>query len=191
MHIDRQKGRLEVLAGGVLAGKTHELVRRLREAEITPGSNGRVAAFAPKTPGRPDAGHLISRDDAKFPCRFVSDSEALYGLALRGEATVVGIDEAHLFDGDLVEICERLANRGIRVIVAGLDLDANRAPYETTMHLLALGELVTKLNAVCTVCGSLASRSRRLLNVEHFTQSGAQYVPLCRQCFERVRQTNA
>ncbi len=190
MHFNNHSGRIEVLVGGVLAGKTHELVRRLREAEIAPVSNGKVAAFAPKTPNRADSGYLVSRDDAQFPCRFVADAQALFALALDRQATFVGIDEAHQFEGGLVEVCERLANRGVTVIAAGLDLDANLTPYETTVRLMARAELVTKLHAVCAVCGGVASRSRRLLRVEEFVHSGPQFTPLCRLCFEKARQTN-
>jgi thymidine kinase len=175
-------GWIEVIAGSMFSGKSEELIRRLRRAEI---ARQRVQVFKPEIDTRYSADDVVSHNAQRLPCdRVTHASEILERL--RSETQVVGIDEAQFFDSDLVSVCERLANRGIRVVVAGLDQDYRGQPFEPMPQLLAVAEYITKTRAICVRCGQPALRSQRLGAATERVVLGAAeaYEPRCRACFE-------
>ncbi|MCS6799806.1 MAG: thymidine kinase [Myxococcota bacterium] len=173
-------GWVEVIAGPMFSGKTEELIRRLRRARI---ARQRVQIFKPRIDGRYHASRVVSHSEQSIDAEPVADSaELLRCVAL--ETRVVGIDEAQFFDAGLVEVCERLAAVGIRVIVAGLDQDYLGRPFEPMPALLAVAESVTKTLAICARCGAPAGRSQRLVVSTDRIAIGAaeSYEPRCRRC---------
>lgn len=152
-------GWIECVAGGMFAGKSAELIRRLQRATY---AKRKVVAFKPSLDDRYHATHIASHDGVQLPAFAVKSSAEIEALV--GDATVVGIDEAQFFDVGLVEVCRALATNGKRVIVAGLDLDYRGVPFGPMPHLLAVAEQVTKVHACCTVCGELAPRSQRIVD---------------------------
>ncbi len=153
-------GRVEVICGSMFSGKTEELIRRVRRAQI---ARQQVQVFKPAIDTRYDTERVKSHDGKDFdaqPCANSADLEA----CLLPTATVVAIDEAQFFDNGLIDLVERLAARGIRVIAAGLDLDFRGEPFGPIPHLICSAEDVTKLHAICVVCGEEASRTQRLVN---------------------------
>lgn len=181
-HEERGRGRIEVITGGMFSGKSEELVRRLRRAAI---ARQRVQVFKPVTDTRHEPERLITRDNRELAARAVASSEELLA-ALEPEVEVVGIDEAQFFDQQLVERVEDLADRGLRVIVAGLDLDFRRLPFGPMPQLMARAELVDKMHAVCVVCGGAASFSQRIAGGDERIQVGdtEAYEARCRTCYE-------
>jgi thymidine kinase len=167
----------------MFSGKTEELIRRLRRAVI---ARQRVEIFKPKTDKRYDPSSIVSHDDSRLKSTAVSASEKI--LLLAQHADVVGIDEAQFFDAGLPEVCLRLANGGLRVIVAGLDLDYTGRPFGTMPALLALADFVTKVHAICLHCGDLAHHSYRTVSNEDLVMLGEKdsYIPLCRSCFSEA-----
>ena len=155
------KGWIEVICGGMFSGKTEELIRRLKRARI---ANLKVEIFKPATDNRYAINEVVSHDANQIPSVVVQRSMDI--LSLVEEKEVVGIDEAQFFDSDLVLVCRELANRGIRVIVAGLDMDYKGVPFEPIPALLATAEYITKVHAICPHCGQLASHSYRLVDVD-------------------------
>jgi len=175
-------GSLEVICGSMFSGKSEELIRRLRLARI---AHQRVQVFKPAIDTRYADEELVSHSNFRIAARKVHGAGEI--LALTHELTdVVGIDEVQFFDAAVVDVCNRLANMGKRVIVAGLDQDYRGRPFEPMPQLLAIGEYVTKLLAVCSVCGAPANRSQRLRGGEAVIELGAadRYEARCRRHFE-------
>lgn len=179
---DRRSGRIEAIAGGMFSGKSEELVRRLRRATI---ARQTVQAFKPAADTRWGGGRLVTRDNRELEAVSVRDSAELREK-LRPGVQVVGIDEAQFFDEGLVELVAELADRGVRVLVAGLDLDYRRRPFGPMPQILALAEYVDKMHAVCVRCGEPAHYSQRLTGGGDQRQLGdtETYEARCRACFE-------
>jgi thymidine kinase len=176
-----ERGWIEVICGSMFSGKTEELIRRLRRAQI---ARQRVAIFKPRLDDRFSQDHLVSHSEQRIPSTDVGSATEI--LALAGEADVLGIDEAQFLGPDLVEVCERLANDGKRVIVAGLDQDFRGRPFEPIPQLLAIAEYITKALAICVVCGAPANRTQRKVARGERVVVGASdlYEARCRRCFE-------
>ena len=174
-------GSIEVICGSMFSGKTEELIRRLKRAQI---ARLKVEIFKPKTDTRYDETAVVSHNATSIPSVPVEHSSAIL-LMLSTDVQVVGIDEAQFFDDELPNICTILANRGIRVIVAGLDMDFKGNPFGPVPTLMAMAESVTKVHAVCVRCGSPALYSYRLVTNETKVLLGEKesYEPRCRQCF--------
>lgn len=173
-------GSIEVICGSMFSGKTEELIRRLKRAEI---AKLNVEIFKPVTDTRYDETAVVSHNYNSIPSTPVAHSAAI--LLLRGDTQVVGIDEAQFFDEGLPDVCNELANKGIRVIVAGLDMDFTGKPFGPVPALMAIAELVTKVNAVCMRCGSPAMYSYRKVANDAKILLGEKesYEPRCRACF--------
>ena len=178
----RPTGWIEVVCGPMFSGKTEELIRRLRLAQI---AKQKTEIFKPAVDNRYSAEHIASHNDQRFTCTPVTEAAKI--LELIGDHTrVVGVDEAQFFDKSIVPVCQKLANRGLRVIVAGLDQDYLGAPFGPMPELLAVAESILKLKAICMVCGGLASRSQRLTKETSQVVVGASdhYEARCRACFD-------
>lgn len=175
-------GSIEVICGSMFSGKTEELIRRLKRAQI---AKLNVEIFKPKTDTRYDESAVVSHDKNSIQSTPVESSSAI--LLLGTNAQVVGIDEAQFFDADLPYVCNQLAKKGIRVVVAGLDMDFQGNPFGPMPALLAIAEHVTKVNAVCMQCGSPAVYSYRTVAVESRVLLGEKdsYEPRCRTCFHK------
>jgi len=173
-------GSIEVICGSMFSGKTEELIRRLRRAQI---AKLQVEIFKPKTDTRYDETAVVSHDLNSIHSTPVDHSSAI--LLYGSNSQIVGIDEAQFFDDELPEVCVKLANKGVRVIVAGLDMDFAGKPFGPMPALMAIAEEVTKVHAVCVKCGGPALFSYRL--VENQTQlllgEKENYEPRCRVCF--------
>jgi thymidine kinase len=175
-------GAVEVITGSMFSGKTEELIRRVKRALL---ARQRVQAFKPRIDDRYDPTRIVSHGAVAVDAVAVATSHSLEER-VDDETQVVAIDEAQFFDRDIVEVCERLANRGVRVLVAGLDQDYLGRPFSPMPELMAIAEEVTKVHAVCTVCGAAASRSQRLISeATTVLVGGAEtYEARCRGCFE-------
>lgn len=176
----RAIGWIEVIAGCMFSGKTEELIRRLRRAQI---ARQNVAIFKPRIDTRFSHDHIVSHSDLKIPSTVVQQASEI--LALAGDAQVVGIDEGQFFDSTLVDVAEELANAGKRVIIAGLDQDYRGKPFEPIPQLLAVAEYITKTLAICMVCGNPADRTQRITQSSERVLVGAKdaYEARCRRCF--------
>jgi len=174
-------GWIEVICGSMFSGKTEELIRRLRRARI---AQQRIQAFKPAIDVRYSEGETVSHDETALSTTPVHAAAQI--LLLADSADVVGIDEAQFFDAELVHVCRELATSGTRVIIAGLDQDYRGEPFEPIPQLMAVAEYVSKLHAICMVCGSPANHSQRLVADGDRVLVGAQeaYEPRCRRCFE-------
>jgi thymidine kinase len=174
------KGCIEVICGSMFSGKTEELIRRLKRAQF---AQQKVMIFKPSVDIRYDEEQVVSHDDNSIPSTPVPAAANI--LLLSNQAEVVAIDEAQFFDAELPNVCNQLANSGIRVIVAGLDMDYQGKPFGPIPHLIATAEHVTKVHAICVRCGNLASYSHRLADGRKLVQLGEKeaYEPLCRNCF--------
>jgi len=153
-------GRIEVICGSMFSGKTEELIRRVRRATI---AKQKVQVFKPSLDDRYSIEHVASHNGQNFEAQPVNNSQELQA-ALLPNTTVVAVDEAQFFDEGLVAVLESMANRGIRVIVNGLDMDFRGEPFGPMPQLMARAEDVTKLSAICMVCGEPATRTQRLVN---------------------------
>ncbi|TCC95770.1 thymidine kinase [Pedobacter hiemivivus] len=173
-------GSIEVICGSMFSGKTEELLRRLRRAQI---AKLNVEIFKPKTDTRYDETAVVSHDLNSVESTPVETSTAI--LLLKPDTQVVGIDEAQFFDDNLPEVCNQLAKKGIRVIIAGLDMDYMGKPFGPVPALMAIAELVTKVNAVCMRCGSPAVYSYRTVANANRVLLGEKdsYEPRCRHCY--------
>lgn len=173
-------GSIEVICGSMFSGKTEELIRRLKRAQIAKLS---VEIFKPKTDVRYDESAVVSHNKNIIQCTPVDTSSSI--LLYGNQVQVVGIDEAQFFDDELPHVCTTLANKGIRVIVAGLDMDYKGNPFGPMPALMAIAESITKVHAVCVQCGSPAMYSYRLVPDESKILLGEQesYEPRCRSCF--------
>ena len=176
----QRSGWIEVICGSMFSGKTEELLRRLKRAKI---ANQKVEIFKPKRDVRYDDQAVVSHDDNSILSIPVSSSEEILGHV--GDSNVVGIDEAQFFDEQLPQICEKLALYGIRVIVAGLDMDFKGKPFGPIPALLAKAEYITKVHAICPHCGNLATHSYRLSEETDTVVLGEKdkYEPRCRLCY--------
>ena len=174
-------GTIEVITGSMFSGKTEELIRRIKRAVL---ARQRVQAFKPRIDDRYDATRIVSHAAVSVDAVAVATSESLEARVDEG-TDVVGVDEAQFFDRGIVDVCERLANRGVRVIAAGLDQDYLGRPFPPMPDLMAIAEEVTKVHAVCTVCGGPASRSQRLVSTKATVLVGGSdsYEARCRTCF--------
>lgn len=179
---ERPRGHIEAIAGGMFSGKSEELVRRLRRAAI---ARQKVQVFKPEADTRHGPERLVTRDQRVVEAVSVSTSAELRKNLASG-VEVVGIDEAQFFDDGLVEVVTELADSGVRVIVAGLDLDYRRRPFGLMPQILALAEYVDKMHAVCMRCGSPAQYSQRIAGGQEQLQVGdtEAYEARCRRCFE-------
>jgi len=179
--VPRQTGWIEVVCGCMFSGKTEELIRRARRAEI---AKQKVAIFKPRIDNRYSAQHIVSHSEQSLTSTVVDDAMEI--LELSKGAQVVGVDEGQFFKANLVDVCEQLANEGKRVIVAGLDQDYRGKPFEPMPQLLAVAEYITKTLAICMVCGNPADRTQRKTHQADRVVVGAKdiYEARCRHCFE-------
>ncbi|WP_288918960.1 thymidine kinase [uncultured Prevotella sp.] len=179
----RGRGRIEVICGSMFSGKTEELIRRMKRAEF---ARQRVEIYKPLVDTRYSKDDVVSHDHNVIPSTPVDSSAEI--LLLSGDIDVVGIDEAQFFDNGLADVCNELANRGVRVIVAGLDMDYLGKPFGPIPYLLAIADEVTKVHAICVRCGSLAYISHRLVHNDKRVLLGEkqEYEPLCRECYNKA-----
>jgi thymidine kinase len=175
-------GWIEVITGSMFSGKSEELIRRLRRAQI---ARQRVQIFKPRIDNRYGDEHITSHSEMRIGSTNVDSSRALLD-AVCEETEVVGIDEGQFFDAELPMVCNALADRGMRVIVAGLDQDYLGKPFEPMPQLLAIAEYITKTLAICVVCGEPANHTQRLVVSSERVLVGAQgaYEARCRGCFD-------
>ncbi len=180
-HSPRDVGWIEVVVGSMFSGKTEELIRRLRLARI---AKQKVQVFKPAIDSRFSRGQIVSHDDTALASLSVASSREILER-LHPDTDVVGVDEGQFFDSCLPEVCEAMASRGLRVIVAALDQDYTGNPFGPTPMLMAVAEYVTKQLAICTVCGNPANRSQRISGGADQVQVGASeaYEARCRKCF--------
>ncbi|HKK67244.1 MAG TPA: thymidine kinase [Bacteroidales bacterium] len=173
-------GWIEVIAGSMFSGKTEELIRRLRRAQY---AQQKIEIFKPGVDTRYSKEEVVSHNEASIHSTPVSSSSNI--LLLSEDVDVVGIDEAQFFDDGLPEVCTKLAERGIRVVVAGLDMDFKGRPFGPMPYLFAIAEEVTKVHAICLRCGDLAQFSYRKVQSQEKVLLGEtdSYEPLCRKCF--------
>ena len=184
----RRPGRIEVVCGSMFSGKTEELIRRLRRAQF---ARQKVEIFKPAIDVRYSEDDVVSHDQKHIMSTPIGSSASI--LLLASDCDVVGIDEAQFFDMGLVDVCNELANRGIRVIVAGLDMDYKGIPFGPMPALCAIADDVTKVHAICVKCGNLAYVSHRTVAGSQRVLLGetAEYEPLCRDCYQKVRAEEA
>jgi len=182
------RGWIEVVCGSMFSGKTEELIRRLKRAKI---AKQRVEIFKPGIDVRYDEEDVVSHDANKIRSTPVESSQNV--LLLANDVDVIGIDEAQFFDEELPTVCNELANRGIRVIVAGLDMDFQGKPFGPMPALMATAEYVTKVHAICMRCGDLAHISHRTVLGDKLVMLGEteSYEPLCRACFNKAKKEDS
>jgi thymidine kinase len=175
-------GCIEVICGSMFSGKSEELIRRLRRAKI---ARQKVLAFKPRIDDRYDEEDIVSHDDRRIESVRIDDASEIPGY-VGPDVQVVGIDEAQFLGSKLPEVCEELANRGVRVIVAGLDQDYLGRPFEPMPQLLSVSEYITKTLAVCMKCGRPANRTQRITQSTERVVVGASevYEARCRHCFD-------
>ena len=176
-------GRIEVVCGSMFSGKTEELIRRMKRAKF---AKQKVEIFKPSIDTRYSDEDVVSHDQNSIHSTPIESSGSL--LLLASDIDVVGIDEAQFFDNGLVEVCYELANRGVRVIVAGLDMDFKGIPFGPIPALCAIADEVTKVHAICVRCGALAYVSHRLISNDRRVLLGEkdEYEPLCRECYQKA-----
>ena len=175
-------GIIEVVCGSMFSGKTEELIRRMKRAKF---AKQKVEIFKPSLDTRYSEEDVVSHDKNTIRSTPIDSSGAI--LLLASDIDVVGIDEAQFFDDGLVEVCNQLANNGVRVIVAGLDMDYKGIPFGPIPALCAIADEVTKVHAICVKCGALAYVSHRLIHNDKRVLLGEkdEYEPLCRECYQR------
>lgn len=180
----QRRGWIEVIIGSMFSGKTEELIRRLNRARI---ARQRVEIFKPMIDTRYDETNVVSHNENSILSTPVSSATQI--LLLTNEVDVVGVDEVQFFDDEIVDVCNKLAGQGIRVIVAGLDMDFTGKPFGPVPALMATAEYVTKVHAICIRCGNLAQYSYRKTQDQKLVMLGEtdSYEPLCRSCFELQR----
>ena len=179
----RRPGRIEVVCGSMFSGKTEELIRRLRRAQF---AKQRVEIFKPAIDVRYSEEDVVSHDQNHIPSTPIESSASI--LLLSSNIDVVGIDEAQFLDAGLPDVCNELANRGVRVIIAGLDMDFRGVPFGPMPALCAIADDVTKVHAICVRCGALAYVSHRIVAGERRILLGEtqEYEPLCRECYQKA-----
>ena len=177
-----KRGWIEVICGSMFSGKTEELIRRLKRAKI---ANLKVEIFKPAIDVRYDEVKIVSHDTNQVHSTPVDNSQKI--LLMAADADVIGIDEAQFFDPEIANVCDELALKGIRVIVAGLDMDYLGNPFGQMPFIMAKADYVTKLHAICMQCGNIANYSYRKIPNEEQVMLGATdaYEPRCRTCYNR------
>lgn len=177
-----KRGSVEVICGSMFSGKTEELLRRMKRAQIAKQA---VEIFKPAIDTRYSENEVVSHDQNSIPSTPVEHSSNI--LLLASNVEVVGIDEAQFFDEGLINVCQQLADEGIRVIVAGLDMDFKRKPFGPMPQLCSIADDVTKVHAICVECGRLANYSYRLVANDKQVMLGEleEYQPLCRSCYKK------
>ncbi|MCE5344711.1 MAG: thymidine kinase [Bacteroidales bacterium] len=175
-----KRGSIEVITGSMFSGKTEELIRRLRRAQF---AGLKVEIFKPSLDNRYSENRVVSHDERSILSTPVDNASAIFLLA--GDVNVIGIDEAQFFDTSIVDICNKLADEGKRIVIAGLDMDFMGKPFGPIPALLAVAEFVTKVHAICVRCGNLAQYSFRKSEEEQVVLLGEKnlYEPLCRDCY--------
>jgi thymidine kinase len=178
-HLHRT-GWIEVICGSMFSGKTEELIRRLNRAKI---ARQKIQIFKPAVDKRYHDQNIVSHDQNSISSIAIDSSEEI--LALAADYEVIGLDEAQFFDVGILDVCSQLANEGKRVIVAGLDMDYLGNPFGPIPQLMAMAEFVSKVHAICMVCGEVASRSYRISNNDNQVLLGETdlYEARCRHCF--------
>ena len=181
----KQNGWIEVICGSMFSGKTEELIRRLKRAKF---ANQKVEIFKPAIDIRYSEEEVVSHDSNAIQSTPVESASSI--LLLTSDVDVVGIDEVQFFDDSIVDVCQELANRGVRVICAGLDMDYLGKPFGPMPTLMAIAEYVTKVHAICVRCGNLAQHSHRLAASDKLVMLGEKdtYEPICRHCFNKEMQ---
>ena len=179
------QGRIEVICGSMFSGKTEELIRRMKRARF---AKQKVEIFKPAIDVRYSAEDVVSHDHNIIPSTPIDSTDSI--LLLSSDTDVVGIDEAQFFDNRLPDVCNELANRGVRVIVAGLDMDYKGVPFGPIPALCAIADDVTKVHAICVKCGALAYVSHRLVANDKRVLLGEteEYEPLCRDCYRKAEE---
>jgi thymidine kinase len=179
----QRSGWIEVICGSMFSGKTEELIRRLKRVKI---AHQRVEIVKPKIDTRYDKAKIVSHDSNYILSTPVTHSADILALVENTDIEVLGVDEAQFFDAGLTDVCQKLAVKGVRVIVAGLDMDYLGKPFGPIPHLLAVAEYITKVHAICSHCGNLATHSYRLIHNENTVLLGEKesYEPRCRTCYE-------
>ncbi len=180
LEIAKKAGSIEVICGSMFSGKTEELIRRMKRAQF---AKQKVEIYKPCIDVRYSEDEVVSHDSHSIPSTPIDSPASM--LLLSSDVEVVGIDEAQFFDDTLVEVAQKLANRGIRVIVAGLDTDFMGKPFGPIPALMAVAEEVQKVHAICVKCGSPANHSHRLSKSNELVVLGETdiYEPLCRHCY--------
>ena len=178
-----RRGRIEVICGSMFSGKTEELIRRMKRAQF---ARQRVLIFKPALDVRYSEQEVVSHEGKAIPSTPVDSSASI--LLMGDDADVVGIDEAQFFDAGIVDVCQELAARGVRVIVAGLDLDFRCQPFGPMPALCAVADDVLKVHAICVRCGALAYVSHRTVKNDKRVLLGetGEYEPLCRECYQKA-----
>lgn len=179
----KKAGWIEVICGSMFSGKTEELIRRLKRAKF---ANLKVEIFKPKIDVRYSDEEVVSHDSNHIRSTPVDSASSI--LLYASDVDVVGIDEAQFFDPSIVDVCQQLADNGIRVIVAGLDMDYLGKPFGPMPQLISVAEFVTKVHAICVRCGNLANHSHRLTKSDKLVVLGEKdsYEPICRHCFNEA-----
>jgi thymidine kinase len=182
-RVSGKRGSIEVITGSMFSGKTEELIRRLRRAQF---AGLKVEIFKPSLDNRYSKNRVVSHDEKSIVSTPVDNSSAI--LLLAGEVDVVGIDEAQFFDNSIIDVCNKLADNGVRVVVAGLDMDFMGNPFGPIPALLSISEYITKVHAICMKCGSLAQYSFRKSDEAQVVLLGEKdkYEPLCRECYNKA-----
>ena len=188
MYHQYREGWIEVISGCMFAGKTEELIRRIN---VLSYAKKNIIVFKPKIDNRYSDSEIVSHSGAKVPCLVVEKAQDIL-KKIEADTEVVAIDEVQFFDKDIVEVCEYLADKGIRVMVAGLDKDFRGESFGVMPELLTRAEFVTKLTAVCAKCGAPATRTQRLVNGKPagfedpivMVGAGESYEPRCRHCHQ-------
>lgn len=180
LNFDKQTGWIEVVCGSMFSGKTEELIRRIRRAQY---ANLNVTIFKPTLDTRDKKNTVVSHDETTIDCKTIKRASEIYKLSKT--CRVVGIDEAQFFDDEIVEVCNTLANHGVRVIVAGLDMDYKGVPFKNMANLMATSEYVTKVHAICPKTGGLAQYSYRKTKSKKriLLGKGDEYMPLSRAAY--------
>ncbi len=183
-----KRGSIEVVCGSMFSGKTEELIRRMKRAQF---AKQKVEIFKPSIDVRYSEEDVVSHDNNAIRSTPVDSSGNI--LLLANDVDVVGIDEAQFFDNGIVDVCNSLAERGIRVIVAGLDMDFRGVPFGPMPALMAIAEDVYKTHAICVRCGSLAYVSHRLVESQKRVLLGEmqEYEPICRQCANKLKESES
>ena len=178
-----QHGWIEVVCGSMFSGKTEELIRRLRRAEF---ASQKILLVKPKIDDRYHKKNVVSHQGSSFEAITVENAEEI--LTVWKKERIVAIDEAQFFDLEIVDVCNQLAKKGVRVIIAGLDMDFQGVTFGPMPQLLSIAEYVTKVHAICVSCGNLAQFSHRTVKEKEQVLVGAveQYKPLCRSCYNKI-----
>jgi thymidine kinase len=184
----KKAGWIEVICGSMFSGKTEELIRRLKRAKF---ANLRVEIFKPQIDVRYSVQEVVSHDSNSIRSTPVDSSASI--LLFASDVDVVAVDEAQFFDPGIVDVCQKLAASGVRVIVAGLDMDYLGKPFGPMPSLMAVAEYVTKVHAICVRCGNLAHHSHRLTKSDKLVVLGEKdsYEPICRHCFNALKGQNS